>query len=268
MASGWTCARCAAQNDEISVACQTCGLIRGAAFAAPGTSQAAPAPPPSPSPDAASSAPPPPADWSGAGAPQPPSAGVAAPGGWPGVPIASSPASPKKGLLVGCLANIGIRIILVLVVAGVIGGIAWFNTAGRDSNGNITKSGELQPSDLKIGDCWDLPGGGSSFDPNATIDKTTAMKCTDAHRYEVFYTGTMTDNGSYPTSDDFSAFAVTNCGPAFKTYVGTPYDQSSLTFYYFYPATDAWSSGNRDFQCSLADANLKVLSKSLKGSGY
>ena len=263
MASGWTCARCAAQNDEISVACQTCGLIRGGTVAAP--SPAAPIA----APDLATAAPPPPSSWPEAGAvPPPPVDGSAAPGGWPGAPVASQPASPRKGILVGCLANMGIRILLVLIVAGVIGGIAWFNSAGRDSNGNITKSGEIKPSDLKVGDCWDLPGGGSSFDPNATIDTATGTKCIEAHRYEVFYTGTMTDNGSYPADADLQAFAVTNCEPAFKAYVGTPFDQSSLTFYYFYPDSTAWKSGNRDFQCSLADENLKVLNKSLKSSGY
>ena len=197
----------------------------------------------------------------------PPADGSTAPGGWPGAPVVSQAASPKKGILVGCLANIGVRIILILLVAGVVGAVTWFNTAGRDSNGQINKTGELQPSDLKIGDCWDLPGGGSSFDPNVTIDKTTAMKCTEAHHYEVFYTGAMAD-GDYPTDAALEAFAVANCEPAFKTYVGTPFDQSSLTFYYFFPDTKAWKSGNRDFQCSLADANLKVLDKPLKDSGY
>ena len=266
MASGWTCARCAAQNDEISVACQTCGLIRGGTVAPP--SPAEPAPNPNAYPESPLSAPPPPSSWPEAGsAPPPPADGSTAPGGWPGAPVAAQAASPKKGLLVGCLANIGIRIILVLIVAGVLGGIAWFNSAGRDSNGNITKTGERQPSDLKIGNCWDLPGGGSSFDPNATISKTTAMKCTEAHHYEVFYTGAMTD-GDYPTDTALEAFAVANCEPAFKAYVGTPFDQSSLTFYYFFPDSKAWKSGNRDFQCSITDANLKPISQSMKGSGY
>jgi hypothetical protein len=274
MATGWICARCAAQNDETAFACQTCGLIRGgdvpAPTAPPPVSSADPsfAPPPASAADV-TSAPPPPSSWHEAGAAVPPPVpGAPAPGGWPGAPVAIQPTSAKKQVATGILANVGVRIVLLLIVAGVLGGIAWFTNAGRDANGNINKAGDMQPSDLKIGDCWDLPGGGSSFDPNATIEKTTALLCTQAHHYEVFYTGTMTDKGSYPVDDDFKSFAIATCEPAFKTYVGTAFNDSSLTFYYFYPDTVAWKSGNHDFQCSLADADLKPISKSLKGSGY
>ena len=254
MAKSWTCGRCAASNEEAAVSCQSCGLIRGGVVTAPNPVM----PPPQ------GSTPPPaaPPDWSA------PASSAMAPGGWLGAPVAQPAPGAKQQVAKGFLANIGVRVVLLVVIAAVGGGIAWLANAGRDSNGQIDKAGELKPADLRVGDCFDLPGDSSSFDPNATIEKTTAMKCTEAHHYEVFYTGTLTDSGSYPTEADLQSAVSADCSPAFEAYVGTSVDQSSLTIYYFVPDDAAWSGGDRALQCSLADPSLKAFSKSLKGSGY
>ena len=282
MATGWTCARCAAQNDETAFACQTCGLIRGgevpASNAAPPAPAADPtlAPPPTssadgsmPPPQSSSDptfAPPPPSSWPEAGAvAPPPEAGAPAPGGWPGAPVAIAPTSAKKQVATGIFANVIVRIVLLLIVAGVIGGIALFTNAGRDANGTINKAGDLKPADLQVGDCYDLPGDSGTADASAVIDTTHATKCTDPHHYEVFYRGDMSMS-AYPAKSDRQAWVKANCVPAFESYVGTTVDATTLTFYLFYPDDTGWAQGDRGAQCALADANGAALTGSMKGS--
>ena len=260
MASGWTCARCAAQNDEISVACQTCGLIRGGTVAAP--SPAAP----SPAPDPATTAPPPPSSWPEAGAvPPPPVEGSAAPGGWPGAPLAPQTTGKGKQVAKGVFATIGVRLILIVGFLAVGGVIALFVNAGRDANGNINKAGDLKPADLQVGDCYDLPNDSGTADASAVIETTHATKCSDPHHYEVFYRGEMSMS-TYPAKADRTAWVEANCVPAFESYVGTTIDATTLTFYLFYPDDTGWAQGDRGAQCALADPNGAVLTGSMKGS--
>jgi hypothetical protein len=272
MARDWVCARCAAENDEAAVSCRTCGFIRGGQVASLGP---APAPPP-----AVGAPPPAPGSWSGTQAPQrsdwtpgPASnqsgwtpGSAPAPGGWPGAQPSLQPAGAKRQLATGLLANVGVRIGVILLIVAVGGGIAWFTSASRDANGQIDKAGDLMPADLKVGDCFDLPGSGSSFDPSATIDKTTAMPCAQAHHYEVFYTGTLDDTGSYPTDTQLNDFTDANCTPAFAAYVGVPVESSAFTYYFFFPDSSSWDAGDRGIQCSLADPDLAPLAGSARGS--
>jgi hypothetical protein len=158
----------------------------------------------------------------------------AAPGGWPGAPVAQQPQGAGKQAAKGILANVGARVIVIgaIVVIGAVAGI--IINAGRDSNGTITKSGEVPVTELRVGDCWQMQDAGASFDENSVITKTTGKPCTDSHQYEVFYVGSYSSasgSATYPITSEFDDWAGTNCVPAFKAYVGTPIDQSSLTFY-------------------------------------
>ncbi len=237
MASGWTCGRCSAQNDEGAVSCRSCGMIRGGVV-----TQANVLTPP------------------------PPVAGGPAPGGYPGAPVPGQGVSAKRSLAAGIIGNIGARL-AVLVVIVVIGAVvAFVSNAGRNSSGQIDKAGDMAPADLLVGDCFDLPNDMLSPDPNATIEKTTAVPCAQSHHYEVFYRGDITAD-TYPTEAQLSDWTDQNCTPAFETYVGTTAAQTTLTYYYFFPSEASWSSGDRGVQCSLADPNLGPLTGTLKGSG-
>ncbi len=306
MASGWVCGRCAAVNDEAVVACQTCGLIRGgeastgqasqpapspdpwASGAATGPAGATPvppagtppgaptvpggwsaAPPAAPAPAAPSwgAAPGPAPDASGTGFAAPPAMpGSAAPGGWPGATSTLQPASAQKQVAKGLLSSMGARIAVILVIVAIGAVVAFVTNAGRNSNGEIDKTGDLKPADLRVGDCFDLQGDSTSFDPSTTIDTTTAMNCSQTHHYEVFYTGILSDSGSYPTDAELNAFTDANCTPAFESYVGASIDTSQYTYYFFYPDSASWESGDRGLQCSLADPNLAPLTGTAKGS--
>jgi hypothetical protein len=146
----------------------------------------------------------------------------------------------------------------VLVVGGAL--VGWYVNAGRSSSGDINKAGDLNATDLRVGDCFDLK------DPNVdTIEDVRAVPCTTEHSYELFFRGTMPES-DYPTDDAFDAWMSANCVPAFDTYVGRPYQQSTLGVYYLVPSDDAWRSGDRSIQCALYPSNNAHPTTSLKGS--
>lgn len=150
----------------------------------------------------------------------------------------------------------------IIVAALVLGGalVGWYFNAGRSSSGDINKAGDLQATDLRVGDCFDLK------DPNVdTIDDVRAVPCTTQHTYELFFRGTM-PSGDYPTDDAFDAWMSANCLPAFDSYVGRTYDQSTLEVYYLVPSDDAWRSGDYSIQCALYPQNNAHPTTSLKGS--
>jgi len=152
----------------------------------------------------------------------------------------------------------GWLIVAVLVIGG--GLVGWYFNAGRSSSGDITKAGDLNATDLRVGDCFDLK------DPNVdTIEAVRAVPCTTDHTYELFFRGTM-PAGDYPTDQGFDSWMSANCIPAFDTYVGRSYDQSNLEVYYMVPTGDGWRSGDHSIQCALYPRNNAHPTTSLKGS--
>jgi hypothetical protein len=262
MANGWICGRCAASNEESAVACQTCGLGRDAQVpAAPSADATTPVDAPPPMPPAAF-------DPAATPAPPMPASASGAPGGWPGAPQPSiQPQGAGKQVAKGILANVGARVLVigVIVVVGLV--VGFFVNAGRDSNGNINKAGDLNITELHVGDCYDIPGEDASPDPSQAVGTTHATPCTEPHHYEVFYVGSIPGT-TYPSDAELQKWAESACVPAFQAYVGTPYDQSSLDVAWFYPERAGWAKGDRGGQCSLADTNKKTFKQSLKGSGY
>jgi hypothetical protein len=146
----------------------------------------------------------------------------------------------------------------VVAVAALVGG--WYVNAGRSSSGEITKSGALHASDLRIGDCYDLKDPAEDL-----VDEVTARKCTEEHEYEIFFADTLVAD-SYPEQAVFEAFMADNCGPAFASYVGKAYEESELDVFWFYPQNDAWDNGDRLVQCAVYHPRIHRLTESLRGS--
>ena len=277
MARGWKCPRCSTQNGEGVMNCAKCGLIQGGVFvpstyvppevaaaAATGSTESREVPETPAAPDAAPAAAPAPAGEpatatpSGPGfaalTPTSPPATTPSPGWVPPYPIAAPASRPLWRRV-----PLGLVIFLVLVVGG---GVAGFITnASRSTTGDITKGGDMSSNDLRVGDCWDMK------DPTAeTVENVTAKPCGEAHEYEVFFIGAMAD-GTYPTDDRFSAYVNDNCLPAFETFVGHAYDDSSLDVTWLNPLSKGWAIGDRTVECSVYDPNNNKLTASMQGAG-
>lgn len=258
MLEPWTCPQCSASNDGGVASCRACGALQGAVVVSP----SAPAPAEPALPDSASAATSAPGEPPAPPMPAVPSAlqpESAAPSEWGVNGAAPAAAQPAKG------TGVLLRIVLGVAVVVVVGVIGYMVSAGRSSTGEINKAGDLAPSELRVGDCYDLPE--ASADASASIGKTVAKPCTESHRYELYFQADM-PAGDYPTDAAFSEWVTANCAAPFEAYVGTPYADSSLEVYWMYPDPKAWRTGDHLVQCAVGDPNGKVFTKSLKGSHY
>ena len=153
---------------------------------------------------------------------------------------------------------IGSIILVALIAAGGIGALL-FN-AGRDASGEINRQGDLEASELRVGDCFDFK------DPDAEeFDTVTAVPCGAEHEYELFFAGAM-PSGTYPTDAVMNAFVEANCTEAFVAYVGKSYADSVLEIAWTSPTAELWNLGDRVIQCSVYHPQIPRLTESMKGS--
>lgn len=260
MNDGWVCPRCSTENYAASIACWTCGTMRpdGLPVESPTPGTAAPVGLDAAGSDVlqAGSTPPDASAIPVGDGPADPQPASGVPGWVPpdGVPIDQPrPARPLwRRIPLGWLV-IG----LLVVGSGVVG---WYVNASRSSTGEITKSGDLTASDLRVGDCFDLK------DPTAdTIGDVKAEPCNVEHEFEIFFIGSMPD-GAYPANAEFKGYVGDNCDLAFDRYVGKAYLESSLEIYFMVPIEDAWRSGDRSVQCAVYHPIIHRQKQSLKGS--
>jgi hypothetical protein len=262
MAKQWKCARCGTKNDEGTLTCTNCRMIRGAVVV-PGTFNAAPAP------DAGRDSQPDVAPSAAEPGPSPawPTTTDAAPAGsTPGQPDpaqwnlgASQPAFAEVSGPIAFLRRIPLGVLLFVgfLAVGAVG--SFIANADRSSSGEITREGDMMATDLRVGDCFDLKDVDSE-----EITDVTAKPCLSPHEYELFFTGSMVE-GPYPGDAAFDVYFEANCVGAFATYVGKAYADSELDIFWLTPLEGAWESGDRSIQCAAYDPANPELIGSLKG---
>ena len=153
---------------------------------------------------------------------------------------------------------VGVIVFVALLAVGAVS--SYFFSASRSDSGEIGRSGDLDATDLRVGDCFDFK------DPEADeFDQVTARPCSEEHEFEVFYVGTMPAE-TYPTDDAFDSYVTSACEPAFATYVGKSFESSRLELTWVGPTNDLWNSGDHTVQCLLNDPQRPRLTTSLEGS--
>jgi hypothetical protein len=133
---------------------------------------------------------------------------------------------------------------LVLIVVGVIASLAL--GPDRDHTGVVTSSGDVDATDLHIGDCA----------RNAPAGETTTVHvvpCSQPHGAEVYAEFTLEGDG-YPGSDQVDRFALGGCRSRVAAYVG-PEPAQDYDLYYLVPTTDTWAQGDRSVTCLLGGPN-------------
>jgi hypothetical protein len=155
----------------------------------------------------------------------------------------------------GLLRFAWIPVVLVVLAAG------FLFSARRDGGGQIVGAGDMQVTDLVAGDCFDLK------DPSEEeVNDVEAKPCTEPHEFEMFFVRDMPD-GDFPTDDEINSFITANCLPAFASYVGLSYEQSSLDIFPLIPGFGGWNAGDHSVQCSLYDPIDEDLEQSMRDSG-
>lgn len=156
------------------------------------------------------------------------------PGGMP--PVVTP---PKKKMSPRTI--IGIVVLAVIVIAG----ISW------------VASGNVNAKDVKVGACF-------TASADETISTIKTVNCSKTHDSEVFWTQNVSAD-SYPSDDQWDSFAQQYCGPAFASYDGIDYNDSSLDINYYVPDSSSWDQGDRELVCFATDPN-GGLTASIKGS--
>ena len=138
----------------------------------------------------------------------------------------------------GNFASGAARIVVAVVIIGALSVGGFFL---RDfMSGNVT--------DLKVGDCFDLPTGVE------TVKDVQHHPCNEAHTAELVglfeYPGKSGD--SYPAKGVLRTYAETQCVPAFHSYTGRdPMTDPLLTLGWMYPTEDGWKNGDHGVNCYL-----------------
>ena len=154
---------------------------------------------------------------------------------------------------------VGAGILATLLIGGIA--TAWFEaTPVPVPTSAPTLSEPVEAVDLRVGDCFDveLP----------TIEEyigLTQRACSEAHRYEVYWTGSMPGSG-YPSDEAFAAFHDAHCLDTFGAYVGESWTETRLDSFWMVPTQDDWAAGYRSIQCSVCDPANPRLTYSLKGA--
>jgi hypothetical protein len=151
--------------------------------------------------------------------------------------------------------------VLIFVLFLVLGGVTFYFGVQRSPTGEIVDDGRFTVNELLVGDCFDN-GSGTAEE----VEDVIARPCSDAHQFEVFWTGSMTD-GAYPSKGDFEAFMDARCYAAFESYLDVGYSDTWLDIYWFHPTKDGWGLGDRSVQCAVFDPDNPRLTGSLKGFG-
>lgn len=124
--------------------------------------------------------------------------------------------------------------------------------ADRDDSGAIVGSGEVGGTDLKVGDCFDLPEG--------DFMAANAQPCNEPHDVELvgIVTHPAPDDAPLPSEEEFIDAARTGCLDSFRDYVGISFQQSKLDMTTVTPAPDGWEAGDRQIQCVVLASRGKL----------
>ena len=148
------------------------------------------------------------------------------------------------------------RIGWILGVLGLVGGGVLLAFIGNEI------AGTTAVSELKVGQCVDLPGDG--VDEVARLD---TQSCDEPHEAEVFSVGDLGDGSDpYPGADEIDQLIAEQCIPDFEAYIGTPYGEGDLDVYRIYPLESDWDN-YQGYQCLVFLTSREQLTETVEDSG-
>lgn len=139
-----------------------------------------------------------------------------------------------------------------------IEGLLGSSTAARDAETQeVTEAGDADVFSLRVGDCYNDTSGES-------ISDVPAVKCSDPHDNEIYFTFVM-PAGEWPGDEAITAAAEEQCGAQFDIFVGLPYAESVLDWYPITPLEEGWNEiDDREILCAVWDTTGQI-SGSLAG---
>ncbi|MFJ4027180.1 septum formation family protein [Paenarthrobacter sp. NPDC089989] len=130
--------------------------------------------------------------------------------------------------------------------------------AKRDESGRPTETSVADAFKVKVGDCMAQPSSDEFQD-------VSIIPCEQSHDLEAFAAKNIVAD-SYPGQSEVQAQSEEYCGAEFATFVGIPYDESTLDMTYFYPSSQTWKQKDREIVCLIGGASGAAVTGTLKGA--
>ena len=183
--------------------------------------------------------------------------------------------SPRTALLVQSL--LGGVIVLVLALAAVAlvvhapasgnGGGAPPPASGQPQQQTgppVTPppSGSPRRPGATVVDVFTLPAGACYVEVDADEGRVREQQCSRAHDGEIYHKFPLvpaTGGGApFPGEPVIERAADEACGKQFESFVGVPFERSSLTYLYWYPDEVDWQHGIREVVCVVVSGREGV----------
>lgn len=133
--------------------------------------------------------------------------------------------------------------------------------AGRNADGEVVSSGNIDVFHTKIGDCFNDQSYASE------IDDVPGVPCSEPHDNEV-YALFDTSLASFPGEDQMFEVAFDECLTHFKAFVGASYEASALDVFPIVPTLDSWKRLNdREVVCALYHVQGEKLVGTMRNTG-
>ena len=126
----------------------------------------------------------------------------------------------------------------------------------------VSACGGTSVLSLEVGQC--ISGQTTGEDD---VSSVPVVECTEPHTGEIYSLPQLPD-GDFPGDAAVQQSATELCsGQEFQTYVGKPYQESTIYLSYLVPSSDTWEDGDREIVCILAaDENGSETTGSLRGA--
>jgi hypothetical protein len=129
--------------------------------------------------------------------------------------------------------------------------------APRNTAGQVTASADTDVFAVKVGDCTgDLTSG--------EVSEMKLLPCDQAHWYEAYAAKLLTGD-DFPGTTELQKDAQDYCTDEFKEFVGVSPSKSDYDYFYLYPTTQTWKTGDREIMC-LVGSEKGGVKGSLKGA--
>jgi len=179
-----------------------------------------------------------------------------------GTPV--KPAKARRAGVVGVIFGTALGRLGILVVIGLgVWGFNYFHSVHRGANGQITQSGQLDVTQLKVGDCFNVPSG------NDAVTTVQAIPCTQAHDAQVYAAPAISES-TYPSDATLQSEGKTACGTASAiaslkaASSSLPSDVSSEIFY---PEQSTFDDGTKNFSCALVGSPNELTKSYVSSNG-
>lgn len=148
-------------------------------------------------------------------------------------------------------------------VFGIIGLVGWIYTevtsVDRDDQGNISKSGEVNAFEIKVGDCLE----------NVEVvdfSSTTGIPCSEPHQLEVFASTNLPTTIGYE-NDEYNNFIIDFCEANLFAYAGINANLDEYTYSFLGPTAEGFADGDRDLDCVARRIDDMMTTGSIKNIG-